>query len=219
MGDLVGSRFLLYTDAALKGSGFPGLGGWLHGLYFTLRIPDDMLGYFIVQQEFLAVIFAGLRFGKIVARTPTDLMTDSIMSHLILVNDAAHADQTRFLRLEFLRANTLKNGELLALGTCHVFGESKSFADFSSRGRISELHLLAEQMGIKTVETPPTEEFRAVLDRFRERFGPKPSTVKPRRPLVHATPASLDAANVVTDKDGHKGRPLVPFSTTPTGAN
>jgi hypothetical protein len=136
-------------------------------------------------------------------------------SHLILVNDAAHTDQTQFLHLEFLRANTLKNGELRVRGTRHVFGESNPFADFASRGRISELHLLAEQMGIKSMEIPPAEEFYAVLDRFRERFrelfGPKPSTVKPRRPVVHATSASLGAANVVADKDGHKGRPLVPF--------
>jgi hypothetical protein len=49
MGELVGSCFLLYTDAALKGSGFLGFGGRLHGLYFTLHIPDDMLGYPVVQ--------------------------------------------------------------------------------------------------------------------------------------------------------------------------
>jgi hypothetical protein len=160
---------------------------------------------------FLAVIFAGLMFGKFLATTSTDLMTVSMISHLILINNAAYPDQTQFLHLEFLRANTLKNGELLVQSTRHVFGESNPFADFASRGQISELHLLAEQMGIKTLESPPAEEFHAVLDRFSERFGHKPSTVKPRRPAVHATSASLGAANVVADKDKNKGRPLVPF--------
>jgi hypothetical protein len=128
------------------------------------------------------------------------------MLHFILVNDAAHTDQT-----QFLIASNLKNGELLLQGTRHIFSESNPFADFASGGRISEIHLLAEQMGIKKVETPPAEEFRAVLDRFRERFCLKPSTVKPRRPIVHATSASLGAASVVADKDEHNGRPLVPF--------
>jgi hypothetical protein len=42
------SRFFLYTDTALKDRGYTGFGGWLHGFFFTMRIPDDLQGYPIV---------------------------------------------------------------------------------------------------------------------------------------------------------------------------
>jgi hypothetical protein len=101
-------------------------------------------------------------------------MKDSVTSHLILVNnDAAHTDQTQFLDLEFVRANTLKNGELLIQGTRHVFGESKHFPTLPVVGAFQIS--LAEQMGTKMVETSPAEEFRAVLDHFRAPSHPPSS--------------------------------------------
>jgi hypothetical protein len=87
----------------------------------------------------------------------------------------------------------------------HDFGESNAFADFASRGRIVDIHLLAEQMGVRAVEVPPAEMFNAVLDRFRKWFGPKPSAARPGRPVIHSTSASLGAVNMVADKVGHKG--------------
>jgi hypothetical protein len=116
------SRFLLYTDAALKGRGFPGFGGWLHGFFFTMRIPDDLQGYPIVQLEFLAIICAIMTFSGLLSGAPTDLMTDSMTSHLILVNDGAHTDQTQFLHLEFLKANKLGQGKFHIQGARHIFG-------------------------------------------------------------------------------------------------
>jgi hypothetical protein len=62
--DHAAARFLLFTDTALKGQCFASFGGWLHGLFFTMHIPDDFLGYPIAQLEFLAVIYVILIFAK-----------------------------------------------------------------------------------------------------------------------------------------------------------
>jgi hypothetical protein len=211
MGELVGSPFFLYTDAALRGSGFTGLGGWLHGLYFTLRIPDDMLGYPIVQLEFLAVICDVLTFGNILARALTDMMTNSMMSHLILMNDAAHIDRTQFLHLEFLRPTHLSTVSCSYRVLVTYLASRTLLSTLPVAGAFQISTCLQSRWVSKTVETPPAGEFHAVLDRFREHSGPAPSTVKLRRPIVHETSASLGAANVVSDEDGHKGRPLVLF--------
>jgi hypothetical protein len=127
--DISAVRFLLYTDAALKRRGFPGIGGWLQGLLFTLRISDHLLGYPIVKLDFLVIIYSILTSTKALAETQTHFMIDPMTSNLILANDGAHVDQTQFLHLEFLRANWLD-------GVRHVFGELSPFADFplTSRG-------------------------------------------------------------------------------------
>jgi len=157
-----------FVDAALQGAPVPGLGGWLHGFFFSFPLPLDMLGYPIVQLEFLGNILGVMVFRLIVGLGRGVLVTDSETTSKILDNDGARTEQTQWLHEAFER-------------TCATFGafdqhrhghgETNPFADLSSRGRLREMFALAAQMGIKVTRLPVPPAFLALLDDFRTEFG------------------------------------------------
>jgi hypothetical protein len=102
----------------------------------------------IVQLELLAIIFAILTLITVPAGTLTILLKDSMNSNLSLENNGAHTNQTLFLHLKFLQANGLDGGGSLLKSVRPVFEKSDSFTVFASRGRITDVHLLAEQTGV-----------------------------------------------------------------------
>ena len=187
--DDVARSFFAFTDAALQGAPVPGLGGWLHGFYFSMPLPEDMLGVPIVQLEFLAIILGHMVFLPIVAGGRAVLMTDSETSSKITDNDGAHTAMTQWLHDRLLYQQTSSKFDAIT----HLYGEMNPFADLASRGRLDELKALAAQLGIRTTRLPVPEQFMSLLDSFRTRFGPMPAQpdalrarVRPERnaPLV-----------------------------------
>jgi hypothetical protein len=146
----------------------PGLGGWLHGFFFSFPLPLDMLGYPIAQLEFLGNILGVMVFRPIVGLGRGVLVTDSETTYKILDNDGARTEQTQWLHEAFER-------------TCAVFGafdqhrhghgETNPFAYLSSRGRLRAMYALAAQMGIKVTRLPVPPAFLALLDNSRTEFG------------------------------------------------
>jgi integrase len=166
----LGRAFFAYVDAALQGAPVPGLGGWMHGLYFSFALPTDMLGYPIVQLEFLGIILAHMTFSPIVGKARHVLVTDSETSWKIIVNDSARKDETQWLHEALLRVKA-SHGCFDQIR--HGYGETNPFADLASRGRLRELIDLAKQMGIKTTRLPIPSKFLSLLDAFKAEFGPR----------------------------------------------
>ena len=159
-----------YTDAALTGAPVPGLGGFLHGFFFSYALPFDMLGYAIPQLEFLAIIAATLVFRAMLVGALAVLVTDSMTSALVLNNDGAHNDEMQWLHLELLR---ITGDAPVFAEHRHGHGETNPCGDLPSRGRLVEFYELCAQLNITPHRLQLPREFEDVLSRFRAQFGPK----------------------------------------------
>ena len=157
-----------YSDAALQGAPVPGLGGWLHGYFFSFALPAWLLGYPIVQLEFLGIILAHMIFAPFTHGARSSLISDSETSTKIIDNDGAHTDETQWLHAELSTTHATFGG---FSHVRHGHGESNPYADLASRGRLRELLALARQMGIPTTRLPIPDAFLALLERFKTRFG------------------------------------------------
>ena len=158
--DASGQCFFAYTDAALLGAPVPGLGGYLHGRYFSFALPDDMLGYAIPQLEFLAIIAATLLFRPLLAGAVAVLVTDSITSFHVIANDGAHSPEMQFLHLELQR---IIGAQPVFAETRHGYGETNPCADLASRGRLKELHELCAQLGVTPLRADLPSEFAEIV--------------------------------------------------------
>ena len=184
--------FFGYSDAALQGAPIPGLGGWLYGLFFSFPLPARLLGYPIVQLEFLGIILANIVFAPFVLGGRSALVSDSETSTNIVANDGAHTDETQWLHAELVETQTTYGG---FTDLRHGHGESNPYADLASRGRLREMLSRAAQMGISATQLPIPPAFLALLERFEGRFGARfaePGTLRGRprieRPLSFALP-------------------------------
>jgi len=166
-----------FTDAALQGAPVPGLGGWLHGYFFSFPLPPHMLGYPIPQLEFLAVILGLMVFRPIAGLCRCVNVTDSETTFNVVDHDGANNEQMQWLHVEYEKAS-VEVGAFDQLR--HGFGETNPFADLASRGRLRELYALARQMGIAVTRLPIPLAFQSVLDRFVAEFGER-----------HALPGAL----------------------------
>jgi hypothetical protein len=164
----VGRAYFGFFDAALQGAPVPGLGGWLHGFFFSFPLPLDMLGCPIVQLEFPGNILGVMVFRPIVGLGRGVLVTDSETASKILDNDGARTEQAQWLLEAFER-------------TCAIFGafdqhrhghgETNAFADLSSRGRLKEMFAFAAQMGVRVTSLPVPPALLALLGDLRTEFG------------------------------------------------
>ena len=164
--------FFGFTDAALQGAPTPGLGGWFHGFFFSFALPFDMLGYPIVQLEFLGIILGHMVFAPLLRVGRGILVTDSETSWKIIANDGAHTDETQWIHDQFV--STCGNGTSFSK-VVHGYGETNPYADLASRGRLRELFALARQMGITATRLDIPTAFIDLLAAFKARFGPRPA--------------------------------------------
>ena len=165
-------RFLIYTDAAKEGAVTPCLGGWCHGLFFSLPIPDGLRGYPIPQLELLGIICATYVFADATAGCLTDLISDSDTSVKVISNDGAHHPEMQWLHLEYDTSNARHR---TVDGVRHARGDLNAPADLASRGRLPELLSLAAHLGIKPVRLPVPDGFLDVLRRFEAAHGSRPA--------------------------------------------
>jgi hypothetical protein len=177
--------FFAYSDAALLGAPVPGLGGFLHGMYFSFALPSDMLGYAIPQLEFLAIIASAICFGPALTGAASVLVTDSDTCFRVLSNDGAHAPEMQWLHLEFFR--TAATAAVFS-EVRHGYGETNPCADLASRGRLRELHELCSQLGITPTRISLSPAFASILARFLTTFGPK--FAAPPALVYHPRPSS-----------------------------
>lgn len=162
--------FAWFTDAAIKGTHFPALGGYAHGLLWVFPLTKRMLLWLpIPVLEFLALLFQVIIIGSLLP-DPTNpstyevvIGTDSITSAFKLQRQHGSSQVMSIVLDIFLgRPEFQRIKRVLTLA--HVYGEGNPLADNISRG---DMQLFRHTCSLLHV-TPKTLEVPVVCHRLIE---------------------------------------------------
>ena len=158
--------FRASSDAAKEGADIPGVGGFMHGRWWTYPWAREDLRLSIPVLEFVGVVANFIAFEPHVpppARLVLD--TDSLTSAQVLGRDAARRPAMQAVHGYFL-------GRLVEydcdqrVAVAHIYGDGNPFADMASRGYFDKLARLGAQLGIALEQIPaPVAAIREMLRR------------------------------------------------------
>jgi hypothetical protein len=165
--------FVWYGDAAVKGTRFPGLCGYSHGVAWLFKLTARhlrLLQKYISALEFLVLIGNIMMYGASIPAGVLVLMqSDSLVSVRVLgrvewrLKDNVKSPLMRYLlgvlqaRPEYMRLK-----EQLVLG--QVYGEGNNLADNGSRGDIDIMTNTCHQLGVKLRWLEVPEAFNQVIE-------------------------------------------------------
>ena len=140
----------LYSDAALKGSGRPGIGGYMQGFYWSLQLHGDACELPISVLEFIAIAVNLMVFEPYVRDSDTVLATDSLNCVQVLNAGRAKSVLMQHVHVQFLALPEVKSMGAASL-LRHYFGPANPCADAASRDKLAELHQFCAQLGVAPV--------------------------------------------------------------------
>ena len=132
--------FTWFTDAAIRGTHFPALGGYAHGLLWVFPLTKRMLQWLAIPVlEFVALLFQVIIVGTLLP-DPTNpstyevvVGTDSITSAFKLQRQHGSSQVMSIVLDIFLGRPEFKRIQRV-LTLAHVYGEGNPLADNISRG-------------------------------------------------------------------------------------
>ena len=168
---------IMTSDAALRGTTSPGIGGYMHGFAWRLPLaPDDCSGRFELPISVLEFVGIGINMIEFPSVVPEPLLYNYIMgsdsdnSVGSLVDESSKSEnmQQTCSELRSLAAYEL-HAERTSLA--QIYGEGNVFADAISRGWYDYIASLERQFGIKLIwlelSAPSLAFFQRVRDGFR----------------------------------------------------
>ena len=162
-----------HGDASLKGTDFPAMCGFNHGLYWIL--PLELLwlqaSLTIAAWEFLTQVGNFVMFGPALmtgrVRDKRDLLLllqcDSLVSTHILTNDAAKEPVLVFIHQQLLQRAEFKALEYVTV-IGHEHGERNVASDHGSRGREGSLIELCSALGTKATRVRVSPHFLSLVE-------------------------------------------------------
>jgi hypothetical protein len=146
--------FHLFSDAALLGARIPGLGGWFHGMWWSLPIPMAMVRVPIAHLEFLAAAISLMVFEHYVLPSPevhtsleVHLHIDGSASPQVLSGCSARSTMMQIMHDMLCDLEPYKIMED-RLWSRHTWGETNPLADAASRGNYEALIRLARRIDV-----------------------------------------------------------------------
>ena len=172
--------FELFSDACYADVAVPGVGGYLHGLYWYFPVPaTDVPLLSIPILEFLGVAFNVLTFyphlhcmGSASSPAWVDLYTDAFTTARVL---AAESAKSTVIVEAYQHLLTSPEWRALygRLRVAHLYGDANVLADLISRARWAEFRQLCAMLGVRPqlVATPAgvSALYRAVIRCLQER--------------------------------------------------
>ena len=156
------------SDAATDSTP-PGMGGFMHGLYWYLALPAEMIQWLhITVLELLASGFSNIIFdehvgpsallalGADASTTCTTLALDSERSDMLVITHHALLGCPRFQRA----------AERSQIG--HFRGDANLAADAVSRSEWATFHRLCKDLRIRPVQLPVPDECHSILNQVYE---------------------------------------------------
>jgi site-specific DNA-cytosine methylase len=162
-----------HGDASLKGTDFPAMCGFNHGLYWILPLEARWLQaeLTIAAWEFLTQLGNYVMFGPALmngrVREKSELLLllqcDSLVSTHILTNDAAKEPVLVFIHQQLLQRCEFKALEFVTV-MGHEHGERNVASDHGSRGREGSLIELCAALGTKASRVTVSPHFLALVE-------------------------------------------------------
>jgi len=160
----------LFSDAALLGAPVPSLGGYIHGMWWTIPLPRHLQGVPIAHLEFLAAAINIMMFyhylcpeGNFTTEMQVVVHIDGLATPQVLTSDSAKSVMMQHIHLKLQGTEAYIRLEAL-LFCAHCWGEANVAADFASRGLIDSLMTLCAQLQVKPTQLAVPRHVRLFLD-------------------------------------------------------
>lgn len=185
------------SDAAGDGKGSSGIGGYLHGYFWRVAVPHNVLALcHITTWEMLAAAVNIL----VAARVAGDASLLAMKSDAALVHRAIARQKSKSHHIQAilngLRQSSTYQKVAHRLVEEHVSGDGNTFSDLVSRGLWPEFEELCAALGFKAIPLPLTAEETGFLTSTLESFT--------------RSPAELAAVRALTSLGLRHERPLTP---------
>jgi hypothetical protein len=166
--------FVWHQDAAVKGTRYPALGAYSHGMYWVLPLEQgDIEELTIGPLELLAILGSIIIFGALMPEASTEhpysvlLQSNSLTSSWKLHNEKGKSDVMDFIHdIMIHRPEYKKLSPVLSLG--QVFGEGNPLSDNLSRGDMDVFFETCRLLGVKPKELQVPAIFKLLVKRVRE---------------------------------------------------
>jgi hypothetical protein len=151
--------FTLYSDAATDRESDAGLGGWMHGLWWSLQLRGQYLSISIPALEFIAAIVSLFTFSEHLPMLNSEqhvlhMRVDALATPIVLTEDAASSRTLMALHSMVLAHPTYESLAPL-LATSQVYGVGNELADAASRDDQSRLARLSSQLNVSPTRCEP----------------------------------------------------------------
>jgi hypothetical protein len=197
----------MYSDAAKEGaSPESGLGGFMHGLWWSWPLEECDLDMPIVLLEFIAFAINFIVFEPWLIGVPVVARSDSLGSVQIFTRLSArtHALQAAHGLLLALPAFAAVSRTLM--GVEHLYGDGNPAADMASRGRFRDLALLCAQLGVHAERVPVPAAATAFLASVRAAFrAGRVATAAVSAASIAVRGAAAGAAAIAGGLGPHRG--------------
>ena len=156
-------RMFLYSDAALEGARVPGLGGYLHGYFWSIALKGNELRLPISVLEFVAIGINIMVFAAKTAGAHAFVCSDSLNSIQILNRFSADSPLMQYVHRRILN---LRETPLIAdeSSFVHCFGPANPAADHLSRGEFELFKSFCADLGVAPIQVAIPAAAQALLD-------------------------------------------------------
>jgi hypothetical protein len=163
--------FVWYMDAAIKGTSFPAMAAYSHGLYWVFKLgPRHLKSLHISALELLAILGSLLIFGNMMPtpKWPSPgyrilIQSDSLNAALDLTDEAKKSRVMCFIYdLIALRPEFKRLKALIEIG--HCWGEGNSLADDLSRGDMDQVLETCVMLGVTPTQVSIPSTFAHLVN-------------------------------------------------------
>ena len=157
--------FTATSDAATDGTE-AGLGGYMHGLWWSYKCTAKEAKIPIAILEFIAALVTFFTFAPLLGDTASKhylhLRIDALSSPQVLAEDKAHADTMQELHL-LASSTELWPHWAARLIVSHLHGIGNEFSDAASRADFDRLHRLTAQVKASAKQQEPAVVLSAFI--------------------------------------------------------
>ena len=156
-----------YSDA-MRETAHSGMGGWMHGLYWSMSLSAPFTKIPIAALEFVAALASILTFASVLPEPSHStfmilhVRVDALSTPFILTEDAASSPMMIAIH-SFILSHPLFMMWAPCLVVSHVPGVGNEFSDAASRGQIDRLNLMAAHMRISPCQHPVHDDYHGLL--------------------------------------------------------
>lgn len=180
--------FLLSSDAATD-SDPPGMGGFMHGFYWYLEIPREVLPWLhITTLEFLATGFGAMTFGPFLPPGARIILrTDALVTPHVLTRESQKSETLAFAHHRLLQAPAFAEVAMVAEVT-HGFGETMALDDAVSRSLWPRFRALCAALRVRPTRLVLSDDCSRILSEvtaFAQSRGVMVRTVRLASGIMH----------------------------------
>lgn len=142
------------VDAAGKGEGTPGLGGYMHGLYWRIPLGQQLLQLLhITAWETIASTINILVANRLAGRTAVlSVRSDAALAPYVLSTQASSSAVIQTIIEALLSHPQYDASVARRLVIQHIGGDGNVFSDLVSRGLWAQLDFLCSSLNIRPIE-------------------------------------------------------------------